>query len=35
VNTGGLQWVGFYVSGMAGLSFIAVWLMQETAEKPN
>jgi len=30
VNSGGLPWVGYYVSGMAGLSFIAVWLMQET-----
>lgn len=32
VNTGGLQWVGFYVSAMAFLSFIAVWFMQETAK---
>lgn len=35
VTAGGLVWVGYYVSGMALLSFIAVWWMQETAEKPN
>lgn len=28
---GGLPWVGFYVSAMAAISFIAVWLMRETA----
>jgi metabolite-proton symporter len=27
---GGLSWVGFYVSAMAALSFVAVYLMQET-----
>jgi metabolite-proton symporter len=31
VTTGGLVWVGYYVSGMASLSFIAVFFMQETA----
>ncbi len=30
VNQGGLPWAGYYVSSMAGLSFIAVLLMQET-----
>jgi metabolite-proton symporter len=30
VNQGGLAWVGFYMSAMAGLSFIAVYLMRET-----
>jgi hypothetical protein len=35
VTAGGLVWVGYYVSGMALLSFIAVWWMQETAEKAN
>ncbi|MDX1915432.1 MAG: MFS transporter [Methylophilus sp.] len=30
VNQGGLPWVGYYVSSMAGLSFIAVLMMQET-----
>lgn len=33
VNAGGLAWVGFYISGMALISFMAVFLMQETAEK--
>jgi metabolite-proton symporter len=28
---GGLPWVGLYVSAMATISFIAVWLMRETA----
>jgi hypothetical protein len=28
---GGLSWVGFYVSAMAALSFVAVYLMQETS----
>lgn len=28
---GGLPWVGLYVSAMAMISFIAVWLMRETA----
>lgn len=28
---GGLPWVGLYVSVMASISFIAVWLMRETA----
>lgn len=27
---GGLSWVGFYLSSMATVSFIAVWLMRET-----
>ena len=31
--THGLTWVGYYVSAMAGLSFIAVFFMRETAEK--
>ncbi len=31
VNHGGLAWVGYYVSAMAMLSFIAVYLMRETA----
>ncbi len=35
VTAGGLVWVGYYVSGMALLSFIAVWWMKETAEKAN
>lgn len=30
VNAGGLTWVGYFVSGMALLSFIAVFFMQET-----
>ena len=30
VTAGGLTWVGFYVSGMAALSFVAVFFMQET-----
>jgi metabolite-proton symporter len=30
VNQGGLTWVGFYVSGMACLSLIAVFFMRET-----
>ncbi len=33
VDTGGLTWVGYYVSVMAGLSFIAVWCMRETVQK--
>ncbi len=33
VSSGGLTWVGYYVSGMALVSFIAVFFMQETAEK--
>ena len=28
---GGLPWVGFYVSAMATISFVAVWIMRETA----
>ena len=28
---GGLPWVGLYVSAMATISFVAVWLMRETA----
>ncbi len=32
VNDGGLIWVGYYVSGMAAISFIAVWCMRETAK---
>ena len=31
VNSGGLTWVGFYVSAAAALSFIAVFCMKETA----
>lgn len=31
VSHGGLAWVGYYVSAMAMLSFIAVYLMRETA----
>ena len=31
VNAGGLPWVGFYMSGMAALSFVAVFFMQEAA----
>jgi len=31
VNEGGLPWVGFYMSGMAALSLIAVFFMQKTA----
>lgn len=30
---GGLPWVGFYVSAMATISFIAVWLMRETFDR--
>jgi metabolite-proton symporter len=30
VNSGGLVWVGYYVSAMAALSFVAVTLMRET-----
>ncbi len=30
VNLGGLTWVGMYMSGMALVSFFAVWLMAET-----
>ena len=29
--TGGLSWVGYYVSAMAGISVVAVFLMRETA----
>lgn len=32
VDKGGLVWVGYYVSAMALLSFIAVMLMQETKQ---
>lgn len=32
VNTGGLAWVGYYLSGMAGLSFFAVLCMRETLD---
>jgi MFS family permease len=32
VQAGGLAWVGFYMSAMAMLSFIAVFAMRETAE---
>jgi MFS family permease len=31
VNTGGLSWVGFYVSSAAAISFIAVWMLGEGA----
>jgi metabolite-proton symporter len=30
VNYGGLTWVGYYMSSMALISLMAVWLMQET-----
>ncbi|NOT15384.1 MAG: MHS family MFS transporter [Methylotenera sp.] len=33
VNMGGLQMVGFYMSSMAAVSFVAVWAMQETYQK--
>ena len=32
VECGGLAWVGFYVSAMALVSFIAVFCMRETSE---
>jgi metabolite-proton symporter len=32
VNGGGLVWVGYYVSAMAALSFVAVTLMSETKQ---
>ena len=32
VDTGGLAWVGYYLSGMAGLSFLAVLYMRETLD---
>ena len=32
VSAGGLPWVGFYISGMAFTSFIAVFFMSETLE---
>jgi metabolite-proton symporter len=32
VDTGGLAWVGYYLSGMAGLSFLAVLCMRETLD---
>jgi MFS family permease len=32
VDKGGLVWVGYYVSAMALVSFVAVMLMQETKE---
>lgn len=35
VNKGGLAWVGFYISGMALVSFMAVLQMQETADNAD
>lgn len=32
VDTGGLAWVGYYLSGMASLSFLAVLCMRETLD---
>jgi metabolite-proton symporter len=32
VDAGGLTWVGYYLSGMAGLSFLAVLCMRETVK---
>ncbi len=32
VDAGGLTWVGYYLSGMAGISFLAVLCMRETVE---
>jgi len=32
VDNGGLVWVGYYVSAMASLSFIAVFFMQDYAQ---
>ncbi|HEY3301186.1 MAG TPA: MFS transporter [Methylophilaceae bacterium] len=31
VNSGGLTWVGYYISAMALVSFVAIWCAQETA----
>jgi MFS family permease len=31
VNSGGLTWVGYYMSAMALVSFAAIWCAQETA----
>ncbi|MFW5432056.1 MAG: MFS transporter [Methylophilaceae bacterium] len=32
---GGISWVGFYVSAMAVISFVAVWLMRETYQSAS
>jgi metabolite-proton symporter len=32
---GGITWVGYYVSAMAAISFIAVWLMHETYQSAS